>query len=637
MSNSPQMEYNAKGDSEKSKAGQHKRKRHRTVKRKSFWEYTKPQLFWLVCIPVFYYFTLFRCLGNFSYRVSIIVFLAIVVSTSVIGTYFSWKHDQNDLDVIRNSFLGSFLYFLLTYFSSKTGVILLIIFIFVLIAAVNGYRIYRKWKLLGNDPERADELKVRQKLRKAFFRDTGFLISIAMVVVLFVFLFMKVVNISVFRIAVKPEKYEEEFDTLVSNNMDTIELLRADDWYQFTPEKRLMVAQTIVNLEVAYLGLPSAIPVGTASLEENTLAHHVSEKNIIEININKLDSMTAFRFCKTICHEVYHSYQDCQIRARNQVEEGLSGLAMFRDAEIYEFEQYNYIDGDDDMIGYENQRLEKDADDWGEKRAYYYLYYVYTDEVKSNDTVVIDEENKASLYRGDDLCLAGPYSFIEQGDDLYDRIRRYKTEDGLFGYLDRDGRVLVEAKYIYAGPMTQSGAKVSEKKGQVYYINTKGERVSEDFVDGTLFEWGGNFARVKTSDGKWNLMFIDGRLILTGADAIDPLTDRDRRLYGAVIGGHAALIFLTTDGDNMICEVKKEFEQYVRLEFQDDEAVIGRTVDGLCGAMDSDGNELIPAEYSEISYESFRYGSWDSGKKVYLFTLTKPDGTVAYVEKEVKR
>jgi hypothetical protein len=309
---------------------------------------------------------------------------------------------------------------------------------------------------------------------------------------------------------------------------------------------------------------------------------------------------------------------------------------MFHDIETYEKEQENYYGAEEDVGKYADQILEIDADNWGHERADYYLFDVYYDKKVASGGVIPDKSGM-NLYREDGEFIAGPYPFIEQSNDTYSRIRRFKNNEGKFGYLDRDGKVLVEAKFISASSMTKRGAVVSEKEGQVYYINSSGERFSEDFLEGTEFEWGGIFARVKTPDGKWNVMGIDGTLVFTGADAIDPLTDSDRRLYGAVINGHAALITITTDGDHMFCEVKKELEQYTELKFQEDGyAVIAGTEEGLFGVLDRDGNELLPPVYAEISYEVFSYITDNAWTNTFLFTLKKPDGTVEYLQKDVE-
>ena len=602
---------------------------------KTLWEYTSSQLFWVIIIPFNYFMFLFRCLGTLSYRTSAIIYIVLCLIFAAGGIYFSWRFKYYQLDVVRNSFTGCFVYFLLTYFRLKKGTILIILSIFILVALGYGVVLYRKWKIQSRGSESIEKNKLKLRFRKMFISSAGAMLTLGIAAVLIFFSVMKFLSLNLLRSKVDPEIYDNAFKELVAENMDTISMLKPEKWDGLDAEKRVDVAQVLVNLEVNYLGIPTTIPVGADVLEEKVLASYNPEKNVISINIDKMDSFDGFVFCHSVCHEVYHAYQNYQVLAMNRVGEELKSLRMFHDIETYEKEQENYFGAGADDDDYAEQLLETNADEWGEKRAYYYYYGVYNDKEVGSDGVAF-EKTGMSLYRGDGTFVAGPYPFIEQSNDTYNRIRRFKNDEGKFGYLDRDGKVLVEAKFISAGPMTTYGAVVSEKEGQVYYINASGARISEDFLDGTEFEWGGIFARVKTSDGKWNVMDFEGKLILTGADAIDPLCDIDRRLYGAVINGHAALITVTSDGDRMLCEVKKELDQYTELKFQEDGcAVIAGTAEGLYGVLDRDGEELIPPEYTEISYEFFSYKADNTWIYTYLFTLHKPDGTVEYLQKDV--
>lgn len=158
----------------------------------------------------------------------------------------------------------------------------------------------------------------------------------------------------------------------VEENMEYIRLLREDAWAECDLQTKLDVMQVVADIEAASLGIPD-IKVGAAVLEETTIGHFESKDYDIELNLKYLNGAKASLMLHTICHEVYHAYQDRMIAAYNSVDEPLRDLLLFRDAAQYDYEFNHYITADQGYEDYDNQQCERDADSYADKAVI--LYY----------------------------------------------------------------------------------------------------------------------------------------------------------------------------------------------------------------------------------------------------------------------
>ena len=109
-------------------------------------------------------------------------------------------------------------------------------------------------------------------------------------------------------------------------------------------------------------------------------------KKVILININYLETddygLSCEDWVKTIAHECYHAYQRELIRAYHEVSN--KSLMIFNNVELMEKEFKNYVKGEEDIIKYQNQIIEKDADAYGE--AAWYEYELRINEYLTNKT-----------------------------------------------------------------------------------------------------------------------------------------------------------------------------------------------------------------------------------------------------------
>ena len=94
-----------------------------------------------------------------------------------------------------------------------------------------------------------------------------------------------------------------------------------------------------------------------------------------------------------------------------------------------------------------------------------------------------------------------------------DGIAPYLDQNGLFGFINTNGIVLTEAKYISVGPFVNHIAWVKNSTFGVGYINNEGEEfIKPQFNVGYNFDQYNGFARVKINNA-WYYVNKDFRLV----------------------------------------------------------------------------------------------------------------------------
>ena len=163
----------------------------------------------------------------------------------------------------------------------------------------------------------------------------------------------------------------------IDNNIDAILLLQEEEWANLTTQEKLDILQTVANIEAHYLGLPNELNVGTANLDENTLACYNDRTHTISIDLNHLENDSVYDVLNSCCHEAYHSYQHRLVDAYNAADENSRGLRIYKLAVQYGQEFNNYVDGDHDFCSYYYQDCEIDARDYAEDAVYDYYDRIY--------------------------------------------------------------------------------------------------------------------------------------------------------------------------------------------------------------------------------------------------------------------
>lgn len=147
----------------------------------------------------------------------------------------------------------------------------------------------------------------------------------------------------------------------ISNNIDTILLLREEEWEKLSVQERLNVLQTVANIEATYLGLPHELNVTVKALDENTQGHYDDSTYTIAINVDHISEDSAEALVETVAHEAYHAYERRLVDLYYSADSQERNLLLFGRIEEYRDNFDNYIDGNEDLLGYATQAVELDS------------------------------------------------------------------------------------------------------------------------------------------------------------------------------------------------------------------------------------------------------------------------------------
>ena len=254
----------------------------------------------------------------------------------------------------------------------------------------------------------------------------------------------------------------------------------------------------------------------------------------------------------------------------------------------------------------------------------------YDNVTETKGTNIIYSE-KGVLFQGESGEQAGPFLFVYK-DDIYfswDTVARYIGQNGKIGYIRKDGTILTDPLYIEAAEFQDGTAKVSETENSIYYINSDGQRITRDYVDGSdCFEMQGSFARVQTSDGKWAIINRKDEMVFSGANSIEELPEVTT-IGSAVFNGHAILFSLEPWTDEEF-SIIAEYNNFSEISY----VYIGKyayvwTNDGKMGVVNCKGDVVVPAVYQYIEYKSIGDDLSDDNIAFLAHTL---EGTIDVIK-----
>lgn len=337
--------------------------------------YILANIYW-VCISFICYQTvLFLPMDGYTANMSKLILWIIVITNVLLGIIFNLRNNRNYLSIIINILLPFEIYAILSYFVyfKKWTVITIVItailsFGFALIIFFN------------NIPKGKFFSKPLFRLLKHIFLKTRVIVAIC----LCVFIIPLSMNSFLGRDLYEPKSSinvstENISEWTIANNMESILLIKPGSWDTLSIEQRLDVLVVLVNIERNYLGITSEIHLSADNLDENTLGCYISNDNKIKLNIVHLKNSPVAKVVHTLLHECYHSYTEQQIEVYNLIPEEYKNMLLFRNAQIYQEEYSNYIDGDDSYYEYASQYCEKHANAYADNavESYYKAIFEY--------------------------------------------------------------------------------------------------------------------------------------------------------------------------------------------------------------------------------------------------------------------
>ena len=572
-------------------------------------EFIGEHIWWIIVAWIWYKTILFRCLPHYTTKESRLFLFGIIIVCCGIGILFEIRSQRNEMSVLMNLLTGYGCYSVWAYYPIKPVFIRRTITVAVIIALVYSILILCRKIRCKSRFKRILLLRAMRAVQasKEF-------ICLSLAIIMIVIGVNVVFGTSLVTPSISPAERSRIDEWTIANNMSSLVLLQEDKWATLSLEEKLDVLQVVANIEQRYLGLSNELTVGADNLSEGLTGSYSDSEHRIIVSLDSLMNDSAYELTDTIAHEAYHAYQHRMVEAYDEASEEFKTLLLFYDATLYKEEFAHYIDGSKDAHDYYSQKCETSARRYAKTAVD--DYYSKINKYIANSSVETEPSVTSPKYR-----------FVEDSGWSDTGIRRFIGDNGLLGYLDSHGKEIVSPVFVYASSMRYGIAMVSEGPNRIYYIDSNGNRLTDDYSDGYEFNYDLGIARVRTKDGKWSLIDRQGKTLLGGADEIEefPLSD----IGTAVIEGHAVLLRLTTEGE-IKCDVICRFDDYTDISYMSGGLfAIVSNVSGKQGVVSYEGETIIPAEFESIDYE-YVYGNGNSRYVLILFKLIKDDGSVEY-------
>ena len=570
------------------------------------------------CFLFLYRVIAFRNIEGCSFSTSKRILLACVVGSSLIGMIFEMKKNRDNPKIFTNFILGFGIYTVVAYYDIKKSFIIISACVVLLLSLL--FTVLRMCR-----PIKTNDEKIRRKIIKKRIRysldSAGVLLLTGLVVIMIVLVvelrirgsLLVVSNVDTTGMNISEEQYIEE-------NISTLQKLESQRWKTLTLSEKEDVLRVSAKLEMIHLGIYDKVEIAFTNIKKKSLKGYYSDQEkLVTISIDSLKNDTSDQLYNTVAHEIYHCYEYELCKAYNSVDGKFKSLYIFADVPTYIKEFSDYISSDEDIVEYSNQLCEEDSRKYAKSRTITIFTRIDASLGKYDadyhpQRVVYDDEG-AWLVDNEGFRIAGPYSYIEDADWL--SILRYVDNNGLFGYIRNDGTVITPGLFTEASDMNQGIALVRKNESGVFYINSKGERITQYFEYGIELSGTSSFARAKTFDGKIALIDVSGDIVFE-ADYIADLATGSH-VGSAVNDGKALLFDLNRDGDGKYT-IKCVLDQFVDISmvYRGKYAIVSDP-DGKKGVIDAEGKVLIPAAYDNIESETV-YGE-NTGKEIIIFKL----------------
>lgn len=173
-----------------------------------------------------------------------------------------------------------------------------------------------------------------------------------------------------------PRSYPDE----LGEELALVSGLKEENWQKLSEEEKRAVLEAVVEIESSYLGLAYVPLLDVVDMEEGHLGGYVRGRDHILINLSELMEEDGWSALDTLCHEVYHAYQEMQVELYEDLDSPYREMELFHDAAVYAEEFRDYKDGDEDGYDlYYEQQCEEDARNYAYERSLDYYTYLMGD------------------------------------------------------------------------------------------------------------------------------------------------------------------------------------------------------------------------------------------------------------------
>lgn len=322
--------------------------------------YILKNIFWALLFMFFYSAVLFYPLPGCSSEDSKLALWILVLVLCATGVIVTFKRRRNDTSTLANTILPFELYALVTYYRFFPKAVLGVSVLSVILALLFfvGVLMQKKSRFTGH----------AVRLSKRIWH--GILGSRVIVTVCLLLFIVPVSVCTIFEIPLYTSNVgaavsqKEDSEWTISNKIDTLKLLEENNWAKLDTQERLDVLNTVVNIEVRYLGINDPITLECGKLEGTVAALYSDDDKRIVIDITYLSERRAHDSLHAICHECYHAYQRQQVELYSILPEEYRDMLMFDIVKEYEKEFADYTKASEDATAYLNQKCEVYAEEY---------------------------------------------------------------------------------------------------------------------------------------------------------------------------------------------------------------------------------------------------------------------------------
>ena len=321
-----------------------------------------------IILYTLYKYLLFRCIPNWSYCISDGSLLCMIAVAFITSLVLYSKKSENCWQYPFIAFSPYGIYTFVCYHKLLHSHIIVSLLLALTVTII--YIVINAYRMLRNKRIRTAAVKTAIKAQVLFVCSMCLCSAVVMVYL-------------GFRVATGNNLYDSRnnyaaakplsYDVSVDNN--GIGCFQKKTWENLSITQKVSAAQMICDIEAKHLGLPTELIIGVSVMEEGKAAYYRDDTMSVYININFIENGDPVSVLKTICHEVYHSYQYRQIDAYENADEGAKNLMIYEKARVYSDEFKNYVDCKEDVKKYSEQQCEKDCNEYARMRYVNFYYY----------------------------------------------------------------------------------------------------------------------------------------------------------------------------------------------------------------------------------------------------------------------
>lgn len=325
-------------------------------------KYISDHLFGLVMAMIWYRNVLFTALPGVTVKQSKIILWISALVLVTFGCIITMKKRRNGLSLFTNVFLPYELYAVVSYRTYLPR----LVWTSVLLSCI----LSLAFVILGIFPTAHSEPQGAKSRKRQVVHSLLGARTITAVCILTLIVPVGVSN--VFGLGLMTTKTplvsaaSEAEEWTVKNNIDTICLLREEEWKELNPQQKLDVLGVVLNIEIRYLGLNHEVCLKSSVLDGETAAYYNHKDHEIVVDIGQLKTVSAADVLDSLCHECYHAYQYQIIALYEDTPEKYRDMLLFQYVGSYTEEFSDYNDGSRDLMDYYYQTVEVQARQYAE-------------------------------------------------------------------------------------------------------------------------------------------------------------------------------------------------------------------------------------------------------------------------------